>query len=54
MKLPGSITLSASAGANTFTFRGKVGGHRLGPGRYRVTVLPAGGTPQTAQFRVVG
>jgi streptogramin lyase len=54
VRLPGQITLSAKAGTNTFTFAGKTGGRRLGPGRYRLTVTPAGGTPQTAQFRVVG
>jgi hypothetical protein len=53
----GSLARTASAGANTFVFDGKIGGRRLGPGSYLMTVIPAAnrqnGTPQRTTFRIL-
>jgi streptogramin lyase len=54
VKLPGHFTLSGTAGANTFTFKGKLAGRLLGAGAYRVTATPLGGTARTASFRILG
>jgi hypothetical protein len=56
--VPGSITLAGKAGANAFTFTGRIGGRKLGPGGYQLTASPTAnghtGTPQTVTFKVVG
>lgn len=56
--VPGSITLVGKAGANAFTFTGKIGGHKLGPGSYQLTATPTAsghtGTPQKVTFKIVG
>ena len=56
--VPGSITLAGEAGANAFTFAGRIGGRKLGPGGYQLTAsLTANGhtgTPQTVTFKIVG
>jgi uncharacterized repeat protein (TIGR01451 family) len=36
----GSFTRTAHAGANSFSWRGRVGGHKLAPGRYRLVATP--------------
>ena len=54
VKIPGQITLTGKAGTNAATFRTNVGGHRLSTGVYRLTLTPAGGRPQTVQFRLTG
>jgi hypothetical protein len=51
-KVKGSITRSSTAGANTFTFNGKIGGHKLGPGTYQLIAIPAGGKPQQVTFKI--
>ena len=33
----GSFSVNATAGTNTFRFRGRIGGRKLRPGRYRLT-----------------
>lgn len=48
-----------AAGANTLRFTGRINGHKLSPGRYRlsITARVGGGTPsaaKTAGFRIVG
>jgi hypothetical protein len=48
----GSITTSAKAGSDSFTFTGKVGGHKLAPGTYQLTATPTGGTSQTTKFTI--
>lgn len=53
-----ALTRTASAGANTVAFTGRIGRRKLGPGSYRVvvTVTDAAGnasTPKTAAFRIV-
>jgi hypothetical protein len=37
VKVPGSFSVRAGAGKNTFTFRGRVGGKSLRPGKYRLS-----------------
>jgi hypothetical protein len=37
----GTLTRTGSAGANALVFDGKIGGGRLGPGSYRLTLIPA-------------
>lgn len=55
--VPGRIRLAARAGANAFTFTGKVGRHKLGPGSYQLTASPTArgqsGTPQKVTFKIV-
>ncbi len=51
-KISGSITATGSAGANAFTFNGKLAGHTLAPGSYVLTATPTGGQPRTAQFTI--
>ncbi len=50
----GRITMMGRRGHNAFVFRGNIGGHSLGPGRYRLTATPVAdghaGTPATAKF----
>jgi hypothetical protein len=49
----GSIKRPSTAGANTFKFMGRIGGHALSPGRYRLTATPAGGRTLSVNFRIV-
>ena len=37
VKVPGSFTVKGNAGRNRFTFRGRVGGKSLTPGKYRLS-----------------
>jgi hypothetical protein len=56
IRVPGQITVPWLAGANSITFRGRVGGKTLGPGSYRLTATPEPnrqpGTPRTAAFKI--
>jgi hypothetical protein len=58
VRVRGSITRAGKAGANGFTFRGRIGSHRIGRGRYRLTAVPSGGgttgIARTTRFVVVG
>jgi hypothetical protein len=47
----GSIVRASHAGANSFTFTGKLGGHQLGPGTYQLTATTAGGS-RSINFRI--
>ena len=49
--VPGSITASGKTSANSFTFTGKIGGHKLGPGTYQLTAT-TGGAGQTTTFTI--
>lgn len=54
----GSLTTAARPGANRLRFRGRIGGRRLAPGRYRLVATPRGlsgraGAPVSAAFRIV-
>lgn len=51
-KVSGSLTRAGTAGANSFSFTGKLAGRALGPGSYVLTATPAGGKPQTAIFSI--
>jgi hypothetical protein len=48
----GKIVKTGKLGANTFTFNGKLGGHKLGPGTYQLTATPTRGKPQTVTFTI--
>ncbi len=48
----GSLSLPGRSGANSVRFSGTVGGRALAPGRYRLTLTPAGGTATTVTFTV--
>jgi hypothetical protein len=48
----GSITKTGTAGANSFTWNGKIGGHQLGPGTYQLIATPSRGLPHTVKFRI--
>jgi len=52
--LRGVITLSGAQGANSLVFDGRIGGHRLTAGSYRLTATPnangQGGTPRSIGF----
>jgi acid phosphatase type 7 len=47
-----NITRPGKAGANSFIFGAKISGRTLGPGSYRLTATPTGGTPKTVSFRL--
>jgi hypothetical protein len=47
----GAITRAGKTGANTFTFNGNSGGHKLGPGSYQLIATTARGS-QRAKFRI--
>jgi hypothetical protein len=54
----GSFTVSGKAGKNTFTFRGRIGGHKLSRGSYRLSGVatdPAknASVPKRKGFRIV-
>jgi hypothetical protein len=49
----GQLVKTGHAGANSFTFDGKIGGHKLAPATYRLTATPAGGKSQTIAFTIV-
>ena len=51
--LRGTFTRAGKAGANRFTFHGRLAGHTLAPGRYRLRATPAGGATRRASFRIV-
>ena len=54
--VPGKITVSGATCANSFTFRGRIGGKRLAPGSYRLTATPhanrQAGTSRTIAFKI--
>ena len=51
--LRGAFARTATAGANTFRFTGRVGGKALKPGRYVLVATGPGGKARTAGFRIV-
>ena len=68
IKLKGKITRAGKAGANSFTFKGKIHGHSIipaalgipgatitpvGPIKFQLVVTPAGDAPQTVSFKIV-
>ena len=54
VSLPGSIARTGMAGANSFTFNGRIAGHQLAPGSYLLTASPTadGRTGDTQQVSV--
>jgi hypothetical protein len=55
--LRGSFTQRGEAGKNSLTFNGKIGGHKLTPGSYRLIATPTSngvaGSPQSITFQIV-
>ncbi len=58
LALRGSIRLSGKRGANSYTFTGRFGGHRLRAGTYELTATPSAagltGTRRRVTFELVG
>ncbi len=52
--VPGQVTSAGRAGANSFVFGEKIGGHKLGAGTYQLTATSSGGRPQTVTFALLG
>jgi hypothetical protein len=52
VNVPGTLTLAGQAGANQFSFKGKIGGHQLGSGAYQLIATPAGGISSTVMFKI--
>jgi hypothetical protein len=48
----GTITTSGSTSSDSFTFTGKIGGHKLAPGTYQLTATVTDGTSQTTNFTI--
>lgn len=48
----GSRSITGRSGANSVRFDGRLGGRALAPGRYRLTLTPAGGRATTVTFTV--
>jgi hypothetical protein len=58
VRLHGSFAHAGHAGANHFTFTGRLANHALPPGRYRLVAVPlasdgTAGTPQHVPFRIL-
>jgi hypothetical protein len=55
--VPGSFTRTRPAGADRFTFTGRLTGRPLTPGRYRLVATPTAnghtGTASRASFRIL-
>jgi DNA-binding beta-propeller fold protein YncE len=49
-RLRGAILRHGKPGKNRFTFTGKLGGHRLGVGKYQLVATPDRGKAKTARF----
>jgi uncharacterized delta-60 repeat protein len=57
VKLAGGYSVAGVAGAHTYTFTGRLNGHKLAPGRYLLIVTPVGakhGPPLSAPFTIAG
>jgi hypothetical protein len=56
LSVRGALTANGQPGSNSFTFHGRIGGHRLDPGRYQLAVTPTvdgqSGAPWTVGFRI--
>jgi hypothetical protein len=55
--LRGSFTRAGSAGANSFRFTGRLAGHKLKPGKYRLVATPSAGAKTgraaSASFQII-
>ena len=58
LRVPGHDALQLRAGTHTIRWRAAVGGHALGPGRYRLRLVPSfgrwTGRPATVRVRITG
>jgi uncharacterized delta-60 repeat protein len=55
VRLAGGFSVAGVAGAHTYTFTGRLNGHKLAPGRYLLTVTPVGakhGAPLSVPFTI--
>ena len=50
----GQLDKTGHAGADSFTFDGKLSGHRLARGSYQLTATPTAGKPHTTTFTIAG
>jgi DNA-binding beta-propeller fold protein YncE len=50
----GKITIASKAGTTRYRFDGRLGRHKLGPGKYSLTLSPAGGRGRTTTFAITG
>jgi hypothetical protein len=50
----GQLVETGNAGANSFSFNGKIGGRKLAPGTYQLTATPTGGNSRSVTFTIVG
>ncbi len=53
-RIRGSITIKSKSGTTRYEFDGRVGGHKLSPGTYSLTLTPAGGRARSTTLRIVG
>jgi hypothetical protein len=53
IELNGQIVKTGAAGANSFVWDGKIGGHKLAPGKYQLTAAPFDGAQETVGFKIV-
>jgi hypothetical protein len=54
LALRGTLTKNGRQGSNNFTFNGRIGWRRLGPGAYQLVATPSFGNAQTFAFRLAG
>ena len=55
VRVPGSVTEPAAAGANSFVLKGRIGGRELGAGSYELIATPAGtASAAKVRFKVAG
>ena len=50
----GSATRAAKAGSNSFTFRARIGGRKLSPGSYRLTLTARDSAKRVSKPKTVG
>ena len=51
--LQGSVTITGTAGDNTFTWNGTIGGHKANAGTYELIATPTGGETRSVTFKIV-
>lgn len=51
--VPARVVRAGNAGVNHAVFGGSIGGRKLGPGMYQLTVTPNGGAQRTTTFTIL-
>lgn len=54
VRVHGKFVKSLRKGAHHFVWRGKIGGHTLGPGTYKLIATPRKGASRSVKFTIVG